>query len=410
MAIEIVMPKLGWTMEEGVLAEWIKKDGEQVSVGEILFTVESDKALQEVEAFDEGILRIPPDSPPPGSTIKVGGLLAYVVQPGERAPFEQTSTTPAVPSTAMEPVAAQDAPTPIVRAPDLRKAFESPSISPRARRIAGELGVDWSKLKGSGRTGRIVERDVRAAATKAALEIPPVARPSNETRAPLSTIRRRIADKMANATQTTAPVTLTTQVDATELVRMREQLKADKASSQQPVPTFTDLVAKLAAHALGEHPVLNSRLDGDELVTESSVHIGMAVDTDRGLVVPVVRDVQAKTLRQIAAESRPLIERARSGKLTAEEMRNSTFTITNLGMYEIDAFTPIINVPESAILGMGRIARQQVVMDENDRVAVRQMMVLSLTFDHRLVDGAPAARFLQRIKQLVEQPYLWLVS
>lgn len=410
MAIEIVMPKLGWTMEEGVLTEWVKKDGDPVRTGEILFTVESDKALQEVEAFDEGILRIPPDSPVPGSIVKVGGLLAYVVQPGEQAPFERADSIQPEPPPPSAPIPVSSARTVDVSPAAVPVRTQETSISPRARRIAGELAVDWSGLKGSGRSGRIVERDIRAEAAKSASENIRIASSTNATRAPLSGIRRRIADKMVSASHITAPVTLTTEVDATELVRMRAQLKADPAASQQPVPTFTDLVAKLAAHALGEHPALNGRLEGDEIVTEARVNIGIAVDSERGLLVPVVRDVQAKTLRQVAAESQRLIERTREGKLAAEEMRDGTFTITNLGMYEIDAFTPIINVPESAILGMGRIIRKAVVLDETDQTAMRHMMVLSLTFDHRLVDGAPAARFLQRIKQLIEQPYLWLIK
>jgi pyruvate dehydrogenase E2 component (dihydrolipoamide acetyltransferase) len=204
---------------------------------------------------------------------------------------------------------------------------------------------------------------------------------------------------------------LTTEVDATELVRLRAQLKGDPAAAAQGVPTYTDLMAKLVAHALGEHPALNARLEGDAIVLSPAVHIGLAVDTERGLLVPVVRDVQAKGLRQIAQESAALVARARAGQLSGDEMRGSTFSLTNLGMYDIDAFTPILNLPECAILGLGRIVPKQVVVDAAaEKVAIRQMLYLSLTFDHRLVDGAPAARGLQRIKQLVEQPYLWLVG
>src|SRR5919199_2113418 len=165
MAVEIAMPKLGWTMEEGVLVEWLKRDGEPVNAGEILFTVESDKALQEVEAFDSGILRLPPDSPAPGSTVKVGALLAYLVQPGERAPFEKESATSApAPNVAVQTTASATPMTPVSPQTTVRANDAMPNISPRARRIADELGVNWTNLKGSGRTGRIVERDVRAAA------------------------------------------------------------------------------------------------------------------------------------------------------------------------------------------------------------------------------------------------------
>jgi pyruvate dehydrogenase E2 component (dihydrolipoamide acetyltransferase) len=227
----------------------------------------------------------------------------------------------------------------------------------------------------------------------------------------MSGVRRLTAERMSAAAHTTAPVTLTTEVDATELVRLRAQLKNDPSSAIQSIPSYTDLMARLVAHALADHPALNARLDGETIVQTAAVHIGLAVDTERGLLVPVVRDVQAKGLRQIARESAALIERARAGRLAADEMAGSTFTLTNLGMYDIDAFTPIINLPECAILGIGRIVAKQVVVDAAaEKVAIRQMLFLSLTFDHRLVDGAPAARGLQRIKQLVEQPYLWLVS
>jgi len=244
--------------------------------------------------------------------------------------------------------------------------------------------------------------------------------PSTE-RQPLSATRRVIAERMTASIHTTAAVTLTTETDATELVRLRDQLRADASRSDRAasghnrdatdIPSFNDLMAKIVSHALREHPALNARIDGDAIVREPAVHIGLAVDTERGLLVVVVRDVHDKSLRQIAAQSRVLVQRARDGQASASELRGSTFTITNLGMYEIDAFTPIINLPECAILGIGRIAPKQVVVEiAAERVAIRQMMTLSLTFDHRLVDGTPAARFLQRIKHLVERPYLWLVQ
>jgi pyruvate dehydrogenase E2 component (dihydrolipoamide acetyltransferase) len=455
MATEIVMPRLGWTMEEGVLVEWLKKDGETVKVGDLLFSVESDKALNEVESFDEGILRIPPDSPALGSTIPVGGLLAYLVQPGEELLFGGNQIASAPPSvTASAPI-----PTPIIPStPAPSNGAGMPNISPRARRIAYELGVDWTQLKGSGRTGRIVERDVRAALEQqtqpvisAPIEASPVARRAaqelgvdlntlgtqlqgkritrqdveraaetpvtppisteDEQRIPVSRTRAVIAERMSASAHTTAPVTLTTEVDATELVKLRKQLKGDKASAERPTPGYNDLLAKLCAVALAEQPMFNARLEGDEIVLSKAAHIGIAVDTERGLLVPVIRDVGSKSLRQIAAESAGLIEQARAGSLKGESMQGGTFTISNLGSYEIDAFTPIINLPQCAILGVGRIVAKVVVIDaENEITAIRHMLFLSLTFDHRVVDGAPAARFLQRIKQFIEQPYLWLVG
>ena len=481
MAIEILLPRLGWTMEEGTFVEWLKQDGDEIKLGDVLYTVESDKSLNEVEAFDAGILRIPATSPAPGAKIPVGTVLAYIVQPGEampttrfagQQPASQTDDQTAATNSTLPP--AEDSPLTAHAAAPAANSSQS-TISPRARRIAQELKVDWMTLQGSGRTGRIVERDVHAAvrakpaesikvnasplaqrlaadlgvdlhqlaqsmpgkrierdAVERAATVQKAATPvvipasaptplsaptATPQRQPMSNTRRVIAERMATSAHTTAPVTLNTEVDATELVRLREQLKADAAkqnrdkSSSPNIPSFNDLLAKISAHALREHPAVNVRLDGDAIVSEPSAHIGIAVDTERGLLVVVVRDVHDKTLRQIAGEAQGLIQRARDGKAIPSDLRGSTFTITNLGMYEIDGFTPIINLPECAILGVGRIAPKQVVVDAAlERVAIRQMMTLSLTFDHRLVDGGPAARFLQRIKQLIEQPYLWLVQ
>lgn len=225
----------------------------------------------------------------------------------------------------------------------------------------------------------------------------------------MSPVRRLIADRMHESLRTTAPVTLTTDADATMLVQLRNEIRADLAGTDLPVPSYTDLIAKLVAVALREHPLLNASLDGQHLVQHADVHIGIAVDTDRGLLVPVIRDVQRKSVQAIAAESAQLVARARSGQIRTDELRGGTFTISNLGMYEIDTFTPIINLPECAILGIGRIVPRPVVVDEtSEEVAVRKMMALSLTFDHRIVDGAPAARFLQQVKRFVERPMLWL--
>ena len=368
MSFEVVMPRLGWNMEEGALAGWRKKDGESVTAGEILFEVESDKAIQEVEALESGILRMSPDSPPLGKLVPVGTLLAYLVRPGEPIPAA------AHPLAAPSPAAPAPAPvTAPVSSP--RSAGKHPAASPRAKRVAGELGVDWRRLAGTGRTGRIVERDVRRAAA---------------------------------SPRTTAAVTLTTEADATEMVRLRTRLKS---GGTPPVPSYEVLLAKLAACALTEHPQLNARSEGGARVSSAAVNIGIAVDTERGLVVPVVRDAHAKPLRAVAREFAELIARARAGRSSPEDLRGGTFTVTNLGMHEIDAFTPIINPPECAILGVGRIVAKQVVTDpEAQSVAIRQMVFLSLSFDNRLVDSAPAAKFLQKVKRYVEMPYLWLAG
>ncbi len=401
MAIEVVMPRLGWNMEAGTVVEWLKQDGDRVNAGEMLFLVESDKATTEVESLDGGILRIPGNELRVGEELPVGTVLAYLVAEGENVPAKQ------------QPAASSQQPAngaqPSVLSP-------SPSASPRAIRVAAELGVDWTKLTGTGGGGRIVERDVRAAMEQAvpvAQAVSAVASPDKPTpetaAAPMSQMRRIIGERMAQSARTVAPVTLTTEADGTALVRLRTEIGTALAGSAMPVPSYNDLLARLVALALGEHPDMNASLADGGIVRHDAAHIGIAVDTDRGLLVPVIRDAQTKSVQTIATEAARLIERTRAGKAMRDELSGGTFTITNLGMYDIDAFTPIINLPECAILGVGRIVARPVVVDEAaTTIAVRRMMTLSLTFDHRVVDGAPAARFLKRVKQFVEQPMLWL--
>ncbi len=389
MAHDVVMPRLGWSMEEGTLVQWLKQDGDTVVAGDVICVIESDKAENEVESFESGILRIHPESPPPGVRVRVGTRLAYILGPGEPMPLDRAAAAvpprPAPPSTPglAAPLA------PAVRSATL-------AISPRARRVAAELGVEWSRLTGSGRTGRIVERDVRTAVAS---------RRDDGRDRPLGPVRRRVAERMAASARAVAPVTLTTEADATELVRLRACLVAEAAGAGRPAPSYNDLVAKLVAAALVEHPDLNASLVGEAIVRHDRVNIGLAVETDRGLLACVLRDVQGRPLAEITAEAAAVIERARAGRVSPDDLRGGTFTITNLGMYEIDAFTPIVNLPECAILGVGRIVARPVVLDEAaGTIAVRRMLTLSLTFDHRVVDGAPAARFLQRVRRLVERP------
>ena len=465
MAFKIVMPRLGWSMETGRFLEWLKPDGEYIEVGDILFTVESDKAIQEVEALESGILRILPDSPPPGEELPVGTVLAYLVQHGETAPFEngppfpgtfeQTATMNV--GQAPSPVADQVTAEADYPAADSgseppekveRPTTGEPKISPRAQRMAVELGIDWTIVKGSGRGGRIVVRDVRRAAQEKEeenqLKAPPVARhlaktagidlaegekivhedaesavaareePSKLRRSPeagdkagpITQVRRIIAQRMAESAHTTASVTLTTEADATQLVNLREQLKTTFDSRDMVVPTYTDLIIKLTSMALQEYPMLNAYWEEEKLIIPSGIHIAVAIDTEAGLLVPVIRDVSGKSIQQIAEEARSVREKALTRQVSPDDMRGGTFTISNLGMYGIDAFTPIINLPQCAILGVGRIISKPAVY--NNEIVPRMMMILSLTFDHRVVDGGPAARFLNAIRKYVEQPYLWL--
>jgi len=378
MAIPITIPRLGWNMDEGVFVGWLKQDGDHIRAGEALFSLEGEKATEEIECLDEGILRIAPSAPKAGETIPVGVVIGYLVREGEDAPFGEpgasaTGGSEALAGSSLPPVA--DAPgSPESAAPVSRKTL---AISPRARRVAAQLGIDPATLRGSGRTGRIRERDVRAAV-------------------PVRPIRKTIAERMVASHLTTAPVTLTTTADATTLVKLRNQFKADN----DLVPSYTDFLVKLSAAALQQHPALNARWTDGQIILSPAIHIGIAVDTDAGLLVPVIRDVPALSLEQLSARSRELIERARQRRLSVEEMQDGTFTVTNLGAFGIEAFTPIINHPECAILGVGRIQKQPVVI--GDGIAIRDMIALSLTFDHRIVDGAPAARFLQTLTRLIE--------
>lgn len=452
MAIEIVMPQLGWTMEEGVFGEWLKQEGDQVEPGDLLFVVETDKATQEVEAFDRGILHIPSHAPQPGTTVPVGAVLAYLLQPGEAwSSQDQDTSLPAQRAAAGAGIQAAGA----ARHDSRAVGRHTPAISPRARRVAAELNVDWRQLKGSGSTGRIVERDVRAAAEevmqRASIRATPVARRMAEYEGidldelgglspgsrvqrrdvaaaiaarnevnidaqddggwdvlPVTPIRQTIARRMLESVQTTAAVTLHTEADATDLVDLRRQIKRAFDAHGRRVPTYTDLLIKLTATALQIHPALNASWQDGQILRYRDVHMGFAVDTEAGLLAPVLRNAQRKGVQQIAAEAAELAERARTGQLSAAEMAGGTFTLTNLGMAGIDHFTPLLNLPQAAILGVGRIVLKPAVHD--GEVVPRQCMALSLTFDHRVVDGGPAARFFNQIREFVEQPYVWLVS
>jgi pyruvate dehydrogenase E2 component (dihydrolipoamide acetyltransferase) len=298
----------------------------------------------------------------------------------------------------------------------------APKVTPVARRLAEQAGLDLRSIAGTGPGGRITKEDVELAVAPVPIVAAPVApvaaalavEAPAAVETPVTGIRAVIARRMYGSHQTTAPVTLTTEVDATDLVALRELLKASLAKELGFNIGYNDLLIKVAARALRELPYMNARLDSPDPADPTTgtirqvdgVHVALAVDTERGLLVPVIRDADKKGIADIGTEVRGVVERARAGTAAPDELSGSTFTITNLGMHEIDAFTPIINLPEAAILGVGRIKPRAVVLD--DEVVVRKTMWLSLTFDHRLVDGAPAARFLQRVKQLVEEPFLLL--
>jgi pyruvate dehydrogenase E2 component (dihydrolipoamide acetyltransferase) len=452
MITEVILPKLGQTMEDGAIVDWVKKEGDPVTRGDILFTVESDKAVLEVEATARGFLRR--ILVPEGQTVPVLTVVALITRTADEDISSYIAPAAAV-ATAQEPArgGAEELaePEPAAAKTEPVRTVGRLFASPRARKTAREQGLDLTLIAGSGPNGRIVERDVldylatrpkatpmavRTAdalgidltqvtgtgisgrITKADVEVateaavPALAPPPAETltveTVPMTGLRRIIAERMAASDTTTARVTLVTEADATAFVETREQFKDSVTEEWGFAPGYNDLLGLVVARALREYPYMNARLDanGESIDQLKHVNLGMAVDTERGLLVPVIRDADTKGLRAFGAEFRALVERARSGKSLPDDLSGGTFTITNLGMYDIDAFTPIINLPEAAILGVGRIQPKPVVRDGN--IVARDMWTLSLTFDHRLVDGAPAARFLQHIKQLIENPYLLL--
>ncbi len=386
MAIPITIPRLGWNMEEGKFGGWLKNEGDEVQPGDRLFVLESEKAAEEIETLDGGLLHIPADGPKTGDALVVGTVIGYLVARGESIVVEK--------SVISNPEHIDVTSTIYSAQPSGAKSTKGPAISPRARRLASELGVDWTTIHGTGRGERIRERDVRAINPTP----DPRLRSAEGETIPLTPVRRTIASRMLESQRATAPVTLTTSLDATNLVALRNQFK----STGGIVPSFTDIIVKLSALTLKEHLLLAGQWTDAGIHLPGAIHIGVAVDTPDGLRVPVIRDVPNLGLRDLARQSRDLIERARAGKLTAAEMQGGCFTVSNLGAYDIDAFTPIINYPECAVLGVGRIARRPAVV--GDAIVPRDQVTLSLTFDHRIVDGAPAARFLQALAKAIENP------
>lgn len=446
MAQEIIIPRLGWSMEEGTFVAWLKSEGDFVKRGDALFELEGEKATQEIEAVDEGVLRIPITGPKPGSVHKVGAVIGYLVAandsiPGLANPLQQVNVeaineadsivaSPSVRQLARKvgvqlsqvkatgprgrilqedvhqakSILSENAQEPVIS--DVSKMLSQQVASPRARRLASSLGIDWKLLIGSGAGGRIRECDVKAASTNLTS---PITTAGKAQRIPISKKRRLIAQRLVASRQLTVPVTLTTKADATNLVNLRNQFKS--TNGIHPIPSFQDIITKLVAEVLKEHMFLAGRWDEDAIVLPAhhELHIGMAVDTEDGLLVPVIRNVAGLNLRDVAVQSKSLVQQAREGKITAAQMQGGVFTITNLGAFGIDSFTPVINYPEAAILGLGAIRKEPVFLDDGKVVAQLQL-ALSLTFDHRIVDGAPAARFLQALVSAIVNPSAFLLG
>ena len=448
MAVELRMLQMDQTMTKGKIGKWLVKEGDTVTEGQPLLEIETDKVVHEQESPTDGIIaQILAEE---GTNVPVNAILAVIGAPGEdvarieadAAPEKQAQVEPEQPKPTPSPTG--DAPkaspaarqlaeklainltevkpsgpggrileSDVQRYIDLRVPAPSAETtrlkaSPLARRLAKEQGVDLTSIAGSGPDGRVVRDDVLQVAS-AVPEMPVMETPAIQQAPeviPMDGIRGIIAERMTLSTQTNASVTLHTEVDATALVELRGMLN-EKLQAREVNLTYTDLLVKVVANALGEHPRLNATLTDEGIHLLQEINIGVAVALEDGLVVPVVRDADKERLSEISEQVKSFAERARGNQLTPGELQGGTFTITNLGNFGIDAFTPIINPPESAILGVGRILKKPVV--HNDEVVIRSMLTLSLTFDHRVVDGAPAAQFLQTVSNYIQDPYLLLV-
>lgn len=445
MAEEFFIPKLGQTVEEVTLVKWLVADGARVSQGDPVMEVETDKAVFPVEANARGVIHIGPYQE--GQVLPVLTVVAVIGKPEDRFEVKGAASLPvsAEAEAASASAGAASLPSPsgplaggegVFASPRARAlaaqknvdlaavpptgyggvrvaerdvlAFlaQAPKATPVAQRMAEETGVDLSRVEGTGPGGRIRKEDIaRAVQSQPSLTTPPA---EILERIPLKGTRAIIAERMGTSVHTSARVTLVMEADATDFVAARTRIKEKVEQEWGFAPGYNDLLARIVSLCLRRFPYMNARLAPDAIEILGHVHLGMAVDTERGLLVPVIRDADQKSLRQFGSEFRALVERARNRRSLPEDLTGGTFTITNLGMYDVDAFTPVINLPEAAILGLGRIAPK--VVPYHGVAAIRQMWTLSLVFDHRLIDGAPAARFLQAIKQVVEEPYLLLTA
>jgi len=377
LVTKVVMPRLSLTMKEGTVVQWFKKEGETVQKGEPLVEVLSEKVTYDVEAPESGILRKVLAAE--GSNVPIDQAIGVITASDES--FTEAEITTHAPSPRVEEVKeVSEAPKPEVVAETAERVLASPA----AKRLARELGVDLTQVRGTAPEGRIVEEDVKHFAEQV------IVKPKVKEVIPLTGIRKTTAERVSLSARTAPHSTITMEVDMANAVKLHEE----KATS------YTDMLIKAVATAIKEHPLLNSTLENERIKIFEDINVGVAVATEKGLLVPVIHDADKKTLNEISATVKELVEKAKQGKLTKENLTGGTFTITNLGMYGVDVFIPIINPPETAILGVGRIVEQPVVV--NKEVKIRPIMQLSLSYDHRVVDGAPAAQFLQKVKQVLE--------
>jgi pyruvate dehydrogenase E2 component (dihydrolipoamide acetyltransferase) len=454
MANPIIMPKFGQMTEEGSIVSWLKKEGDKVAKGDILFTIETDKSVMDVESFEEGtLLKV---LVPPGVNVPVQSIVGYLGEPGAQIP-SAAPASPAAPPELPGPAAAVPAkrarggaeftppipPAPVEvpareQAPCLPQAFAAAlaparlNISPRAAALARDCAIDPSGIAGTGPEGRIIERDVKAhldARGYANLRVTPSAKAlaaemkldilaiegtgedgritiedvrlaAEQRPKTMSRLRQVIAQRLTQSFRDIPHFYVTVSVDMTDLCAYRDQLKAAGASL-----TVTDFIAESVILALKEFPEVNSSTDGRTVRWHSHVNLGIAVSIDQGLVVPVIASAERLSLRELSQVSRSLAEKARAGKAAPDELSGSTFTVSNMGMMDVENFSAIINLGESAILAVSSTLEQPVV--RGAKVVVRRMMKITLSCDHRIVDGALGSRFVNAVKRKLEDVELW---
>jgi pyruvate dehydrogenase E2 component (dihydrolipoamide acetyltransferase) len=392
MAISVVMPALEMAQETGKLLAWRKKEGERVTKGEPLLEIETDKAVVEVEAPGDGVLA--GVTAEVGAVIPVGETIAWLVAPGEKPPAKTVTAAPAARATsgaASAAVTASQAAAPATAG--------TPQISPKARRLAKELGVDFTRLKGTGPEGTITAEDVQAFADEKIA----VAPPSGES---LSQIARLMAQRTTQSWTSVPHFFLVCDVDAGEIVGLSKKLSPEIEKSHGARLSITDLLIALVARVLAKHPRMNSSWTGDAIRSNPDINISVAIAVKDGVVGAVIHKANTTQLGEISTQRRDMSERARAGRLRPADITGGTFTISNLGMYKVDAFSAIITPPQAAVLAVGSVADRVVAVD--GKPGVRPVMTMTLSSDHRVVDGAKAAEFLSELAEAIREPEKWL--
>lgn len=403
MAKFMTLPKIGVNMVEGVISEWLVAEGDSIKFGDMALRAETDKDIQDIPADQGGtVLKIIAQ---PGDVVECYAPIAIVGEAGEK--FDDLLKELESGGGAAAAAPAEEEAAPAAAAPAAAPAAEAApagrvKISPLARKIAKEMGIDYTKVTPKG--VRITKADIlaykEAAPAAAPAAAAPAAAPAARNTVPYTGIRKVIGSRMVESTVTKPVAVLTVSVDMTKLIAWRKEINENADIKVG----FNELIAKACARALQDHPMINAQLagDGDTINIMDEINIGIAVDTDRGLLVPVLKDVDKKGVIQLADEFKGLVERVKSGATQPGDLSGGTFTISNLGSFGIEFFKAIINPPECVILAVGATIKQPVVV--NDEIVIRPIMKITLTFDHRIVDGAPAAKFLTRVKDLLEDP------